>query len=169
MGGGERPDEEAASAVPPTAEAEGEAAAAAAAANPARQPSWGLRALGPGCLAAAVLLFSANNSVLAWLLDKGPPYFTSCNILCASNLVAVGGFPLLFRQDLTRRRIAGMNRKQWFGMFLSSVLANVIGALLNVEGLAKTRSVALVAILGRLESVWFLVLAVKFLGACVHA
>ena len=60
-----------------------------------------------------------------------------------------------------------MTRKQWLGMLISSILANVIGALLNVEGLTKTRSVALVAILGRLESVWFLVLAVLFLGACV--
>jgi hypothetical protein len=143
-------------------------------AAPSSSWSWSWRAaLGPACLAASILLFSANNSALAWLLDKGPPYFTACNILCASNLVALGGFPVLFRQDLTRARVAAVTRKQWVGMLVSSVLANVIGALLNVEGLAKTRSVALVAILGRLESVWFLVLAVAFLGAaaccaCMH-
>lgn len=128
-------------------------------------PSRWRGAVGPACLAASILLFSADNSALAWLLDKAPPYFTSRNILCASNLVALGGFPLLFRHGLTRPRIASVTHKQWLGMLISSILANVIGALLNVEGLAKTRSVALVAILGRLESVWFLVLAMLFLGA----
>lgn len=144
-----------------------EAAVASAPVAPAGAHERLRAVIGPACLAASILLFSANNSVLAWLLDKGPPYFTSCNILCASNLVALGGFPLLFRQDLTRRRVGSVTRKQWVGMLLSSVLANVIGALLNVEGLAKTRSVALVAIMGRLESVWFLGLALVFLGACV--
>lgn len=51
------------------------------------------------------------------------------------------------------------------GMLAASILASAVGALLTVEGLARTRSVALVAILGRLEAAWFLGLSVAFLGA----
>ena len=56
------------------------------------------------------------------------------------------------------------NRKirliEWTAMLGSSLAANVVGALLTFEGLART-SVATTAIMGRLESVWFLMLAVK--------
>lgn len=45
-------------------------------------------------------------------------------------------------------------------MLGSSLSANVVGALLTFEGLART-SVATTAIIGRLEAVWFLLLAVK--------
>ena len=101
---------------------------------------------GPAFLLTAVLLFSANNSALACLLGKDTPWFTPCNILCASNTVGLGAFPLLFPKDLTPAKLRAVTRKEWGGMLVSSISANVIGALLNVEGLAKTKSVAVVTI-----------------------
>lgn len=58
------------------------------------------RRLVPGWayLAAFVLLYSANNAVLALFMARGPP-FTICGIMCVGNFLGCASlYPVFFRQ-----------------------------------------------------------------------
>lgn len=114
-------------------------------------------------LVVSVLIFSANNSVLRFLMEKGGLAFTACNILFASNLLGLLVFYPAFRKEVTLSSIRGLSRRDWAALVASTALTNGIGAYLYLEGLMQT-SVSTTAIMSRLESVWFLVLAVPVLG-----
>lgn len=81
---------------------------------------------------------TANNSVLLWMLRRGPPFVT-CNILCASNLIAAATSWPFFMKDLRWGKIRALRWRDWLAIFIASVLRNVAGAYFEVEGLSLTR------------------------------
>lgn len=73
------------------------------------------------------------------LLKRGEPYFTECNILCVSNVIAaVTSWPM-FRRDLTWRNLRALRRRDWAAIFVASIAKNVAGSYLEIAGLKLTK------------------------------
>lgn len=73
------------------------------------------------------------------MLDMGPPYFTTCNILCVSNIFAAITTGPLFHKDLRWTKLRGLRWKDWLAIFGASMFRNVAGSYFEVEGLLRTR------------------------------
>lgn len=75
------------------------------------------------------------------MLQKGEPYFTTCNILCVSNLIAaVTSWPM-FWQDLKWKKVRALRARDWAAILVASLARNVGGAYLEVAGLSMTKCV----------------------------
>ncbi|GMH66779.1 hypothetical protein TL16_g04505 [Triparma laevis f. inornata] len=117
--------------------------------------------LGILSLAMAVLIASSKDAVFKRIFTKSSTksgYFNACNVLCGSNLIGLFTLPLLFKKDLTFIKVKAIKKRQWAIMFFGTSLYSVLGPMLYLMGL-QTSSVIDAAILSRLESLEFLLLA----------
>ena len=75
------------------------------------------------------------------MLEKGEPYFTPCNILCVSNIIAAATSWPIFRKDITWKKVRALRLRDWAAIVAGSIFRNVGGAYFEVSGLALTKYV----------------------------
>lgn len=102
----------------------------------------GLTAAEGGCLAnmflaLAVVTFAANNSALIWAIEKTSA--TTCNVLCAAQMIGIATFGPLFYKDLTWAKLRALRPRDWAAIVTASLMRNVLGAYFDVEGMRLTR------------------------------
>jgi hypothetical protein len=88
-------------------------------------------------LALAIMTFAANNSALIWAIQKTGA--TTCNILCAAQMIGIVTFGPLFYKDLTWTKIRALRWRDWAAIVVASMARNVVGAYFDVEGMRETR------------------------------
>lgn len=127
------------------------------------EPASWKRYIGVIALCVALLTSSSQNAVYKMLVEQDPETFNACNTLCGSNIFGVVTLTPLFARDLTLQKLKAITRVQWAALVAGTLCISVFGPLLQLQAL-KSITVASAAILARLQSVLFLILAMLFLG-----
>ena len=119
--------------------------------------------LGVLSLGTAVLIASSKDAVFKKIF-QGCCAFNACNVLCGSNLVGLVTLPILFKKDLNFTKLKAVKKRQWGVMFFATLLYSVLGPMLYLMGLqSENVTVIDAAVLSRLESLEFLLLATCFI------
>lgn len=111
-------------------------------------------------LVVAIIIFAANNSALLWVIKEMDS--TTCNVLCAAQMVGIVSFGPIFFEDLAWVNVRALRWRDWAAIVGASLSRNVVGAFFDVEGMRMT-SVPTLAIVEMLEPVEFLFLALCLL------
>ena len=98
-------------------------------------------------LASTVFLYSLKANIYKILTClritnctkiNNSPVFNTCNILCASNTVALVASIIYLRKDLTLESAKSIPRKTWLWMGATALLNSVLGPLFYNNGLSGT-------------------------------
>jgi len=122
---------------------------------------------------AGVLIFAATGTVMCCLTNLGAEYpidgrnaITSCAILLVGNICAFLLASALYARTWTPANLARLTRGDWAAMGLSSMLSSAVAPALTLIAL-ETMSVTEVVLIGRIEPLVFLILAMWFLGVAL--
>eukprot|EP00449_Zooxanthella_nutricula_P000758 CAMPEP_0198501180 /NCGR_PEP_ID=MMETSP1462-20131121/8566_1 /TAXON_ID=1333877 /ORGANISM="Brandtodinium nutriculum, Strain RCC3387" /LENGTH=342 /DNA_ID=CAMNT_0044230209 /DNA_START=117 /DNA_END=1145 /DNA_ORIENTATION=+ len=114
-------------------------------------------------LVVVILVFSSNGVAYKKLFVGDPELFTPCSVLCGSNLFGMVTCLPLYYKDLSCANMKAITSLQWFFLIFETICYSGLGPLLYLIALQHI-TIASAAILGRLESLEFLVLAILLLG-----
>lgn len=118
----------------------------------------------------AVIIFGASGSVTRKLTQLGAMQFMNghnpislCNVLFVGNICALGIMLMLYRTELTAKKIAQISRSEWVNLTIVAILGGALApaAIFQALALAPVNSIIL---LGRLEVPVVLVLSRFILG-----
>ena len=118
----------------------------------------------------AVIIFGASGSITRKLTQLGAMQFVNghnpislCNVLFVGNICALGIMLLLYRTELTAKKIAQISRSEWVNLTIVAILGGALApaAIFQALALAPVNSIIL---LGRLEVPIVLVLSRFILG-----
>ena len=105
----------------------------------------------------AVIIFGASGSVTRKLTQLGAMQFMNghnpislCNVLFVGNICALGIMLMLYRTELTAKKIAQISRSEWVNLTIVAILGGALApaAIFQALALAPVNSIIL---LGRLE------------------
>ena len=118
----------------------------------------------------SVLLFGASNSIVQLMTRLGAEYpvdgrnaISFCNVLFVGNLCAIMVLAFIYRGEWTREKLAEIRPGDWLVLMLVAAFSGAVVPALAFLALEKT-TVTNVVLLGRVEPVVFLLLAVVILG-----
>ena len=118
----------------------------------------------------SILLFGASNSIVQLLTRLGAEYpvdgrnaISFCNVLFVGNLCALMVLAVIYRGEWTREKLRAIRAGDWLVLMVVAALSGAVVPALAFLALEKT-TVTNVVLLGRVEPVVFLLLAVLILG-----
>ena len=104
------------------------------------------------CCAAAMLLFSQVPTAFSYLQTLDAQLFTTCNVICGSNSIGLLVLPFLYRNDIRKKQVQAVTRREWIMVMISAFLYSAMGPFFQFSGLKRT-NVETLAMMQRVESV----------------
>ena len=117
---------------------------------------YAVRNAGMIFLVVSIGLYGLKVSIFKALNNSNPSVFNACNILCASNTVALVSSVAFLWRDLSKDQMKTISRQTWSWMFVGAILSTILGPLFSNLGWEQA-SVATVTVLEKSQSVFIIV------------